>query len=80
MFQVAGLVLAMSIPMDQDDIAELARQINETIMNLTNIDQILNETAADLATSDSLKERADNARYPSLHHHTLLLRTCPIDV
>lgn len=59
---MAQTVLETSIPMNPDDIAELARQINETIQTLTNIDQILNDTAADLATSDSLKERADNAR------------------
>ena len=47
----------------QEEIAEIARQINETIQNLTNIDQILNDTAADLMTSEALQERARNARY-----------------
>lgn len=48
--------------MNPENISELARQINQTIQNLTNIEQILNETAADLATSEALKQRADNAR------------------
>ena len=45
-----------------DEIDLIAMQINNTIQNLTNIDVILNATAADLATSEKLKERADNAR------------------
>ena len=61
--QVADKVLELSIPAKTLlQIEEIARQINDTIQNLTNIDQILNETSADLATSERLKERADNAR------------------
>lgn len=59
---MADEVLALSIATDLAEIAAIAKQINETIQNLTNIDQILNETRADLATSEKLKERADNAR------------------
>ena len=56
--------MALSLPEGQQaEIAEIARQINETIQNLTNIDQILNDTAADLITSEALQERARNARY-----------------
>ena len=55
--------MELSIPAETLlQIEEIARQINDTIQNLTNIDQILNETSADLATSERLKERADNAR------------------
>jgi len=59
---MAEEVLGRSIPMSQEQIEILAMQINQTIQNLTNIDQILNETAVDLQTSEALKERADNAR------------------
>ncbi|KAF6030639.1 hypothetical protein EB796_011046 [Bugula neritina] len=58
---VAERVLELNISVELGKIEALANQINETIKNLTNIDQILNETAADLATSEKLKERADNA-------------------
>jgi len=54
---VAERVLELNISVELGKI-----EVNETIKNLTNIDQILNETAADLATSEKLKERADNAR------------------
>ena len=57
----------------QEDIAEIARQINETIQNLTNIDQILNDTAADLMTSEALQERARNARYSYDTPHFLFM-------
>ena len=59
---MAERVLELNISVELGKIEALANQINETIKNLTNIDQILNETAADLATSEKLKERADNAR------------------
>jgi len=61
-YKVAERVLELNISVELGKIEALANQINETIKNLTNIDQILNETAADLATSEKLKERADNAR------------------
>lgn len=62
-YQVADEVLALTLPEGQQaEIEAIARQINETIQNLTNIDQILNDTAADLLTSEALKQRAHNAR------------------
>lgn len=60
---MADEVLALTLPEGQQaEIEAIARQINETIQNLTNIDQILNDTAADLLTSEALKQRAHNAR------------------
>ena len=56
-------VLAMTISLTPDQIRDLARQINETIRGLTDIDAILEATKEDLDKAQRLKERADNARY-----------------
>lgn len=48
--------------MEPEQITELARQINDTIASLTNIDAILNDTAGDLAEAQALKSRADRAK------------------
>ncbi|XP_043223097.1 laminin subunit beta-1-like [Amphibalanus amphitrite] len=52
----------MSISLRPEKITELARQINETIASLTNIQGILDDTAEDLATANALKRRADDAK------------------
>lgn len=44
-------------------ISELAKEIEDTVANLENIDQILNDTADDLREVQALKERADRAKY-----------------
>ena len=54
--------LDMSISLRPEQITDLARQINETIASLTNIQAILDATAEDLATAKSLKQRADAAK------------------
>lgn len=59
---MADKILALTIPINLTEIERIARQINETIQNLTNIDQIINETKADIAMTDKLKDRADIAR------------------
>ena len=53
----------MTIPLTPDQIRDLARQINETIRGLTDIDAILEATKENLDKAQRLKERADNARY-----------------
>ena len=52
----------MSISLRPEQITELARQINETIASLTNIQGILADTAEDLAMANALKRRADDAK------------------
>ena len=52
----------MSISLRPEQITELARQINETMASLTNIQDILDDTAEDLAAAKSLKQRADAAK------------------
>ncbi|RWS05481.1 laminin subunit beta-1-like protein [Dinothrombium tinctorium] len=52
----------LDISLTPAQILELARQINETIANLTNIDKIIYETASDLERARRLKERADMAK------------------
>ena len=53
----------MTISLTPEQIRELAREINETIKGLTDIDAILEATKEDLDKAQRLKERADNARY-----------------
>jgi len=65
-YQLVIDTLAEAIPLSSDQISELARQINETVRSLTDIDSILNATADDLAKTAQLSERADNARYCQL--------------
>ena len=62
MFQVAEEVLAMSISLQPEEIRDLARQINETIRGLTDIDTILAETKDDLERANDLKARAGAAK------------------
>jgi chromosome segregation ATPase len=59
--KVANEVLAMSIPMTQDQIKDLASKINTAIDSLTDIDTILRETEKDRNTADDLKKQAENA-------------------
>ena len=51
----------MSISLTPDEIRDLARQINETIEGLTNIDSILEDTRDDLRRAQELKDKADKA-------------------
>ena len=62
---MAEEVLAMSISLTPEQIRDLARQINETIRGLTDIDAILDATRDDLRKAQRLKERADQAKYGS---------------
>ena len=59
---MAQETLNLSISLQPAQITELARQINDTISSLTNIQAILDATADDLATANSLKQRADAAK------------------
>ena len=59
---MAEEVLAMSISLTPEQIRDLARQINEAISGLTNIDQILEATRADLARARDLEQRANRAK------------------
>ena len=57
----------MSISLTPDQISELARQINEAISGLTNIDEIIEATRADLARARDLERRANNAKLDSVN-------------
>ncbi|XP_077546511.1 laminin subunit beta-1 isoform X2 [Haemaphysalis longicornis] len=54
--------IALSISLEPEQIRELAREINDTIASLTDIDAILRETGPDLSLAKDLKARADLAR------------------
>ena len=62
MCQVAEEVLAMTISLTPEQISDLARQINEAISGLTDIEHILEATRADLARARDLERRANNAK------------------
>lgn len=59
---LAEEVLNKSISLDPGQIRDLARQINDTIASLTDIDKILAETAGNLDLARGLKGRADRAK------------------
>ena len=52
----------MSISLKPEEIRDLARQINETLKGLTDIDSILAETKDDLERANDLKDRAGAAK------------------
>ena len=52
----------MSISLTPQQISDLARQINEAISGLTNIDAILEATRADLERARNLEQRANTAK------------------
>jgi laminin beta 1 len=54
--------LSLSISLKPEQILDLARRINETISNLTNIDKVHRDTAGDLATAEQLHQQADRAK------------------
>lgn len=56
----------MTISLGPDQIRDLARQINETIRGLTDIDAILDATRDDLDNANRLKDRANKAKYVGL--------------
>ena len=56
----------MSISLTPDQIRDLARQIEELMRNLRNIDAILAATRDDLRRAQRLKLRADGAKYERL--------------
>ncbi|XP_022099297.1 laminin subunit beta-1-like [Acanthaster planci] len=60
--QVARMALETQISSTPEEIQDLAKQIEDTVATLENIDQILNDTAEDLAMVRALKERADKAK------------------
>jgi len=59
---VATEVLAMSISLTPQEIMAKAREIEDTIAGLTDIDSILDATRDDLNTAGRLKTRADTAK------------------
>ena len=59
---LANEVLKKGISLQPEQITDLARRINDTILSLTNIDAILSETSDDLASAKALKDRADRAK------------------
>jgi len=62
LFQFAEEVLGMSISLTPNQILDLARQINETVRGLTNIEDILEATRNHLRIVLDLKNRADRAK------------------
>ena len=60
---MAEEVLGMTISLTPEQIRDLAKQINDTIKGLTDINSILDATKEDLDKAQKLKERADNAKY-----------------
>ena len=52
----------MSISLTPEQISDLARQINEAISGLTNIEAILEATRADLQRARDLERRANSAK------------------
>lgn len=58
---VLSETLSKSIPLSADEIAALAQQINQTVIDLTDIDNILNATASDIMVATALQVRAANA-------------------
>ncbi|XP_006825989.1 laminin subunit beta-1-like [Saccoglossus kowalevskii] len=60
--RIAEKVLAMKISLTPDEIRELAKEINETIQNLENVDDILDATKDDLDRAKKLKEDAEKTK------------------
>ncbi|KAH7975672.1 hypothetical protein HPB52_004057 [Rhipicephalus sanguineus] len=54
--------IGLSISLKPEQIRELAKEINDTIASLTDIDAILRETGDDLRLAKDLKAQADRAR------------------
>jgi len=52
----------MNIPFESEDILELARNINNTIKSLTQIDSILEESHEGTQTAFKLKHDAETTR------------------
>ena len=61
--KLAEDIKGRSISLSQDEIMNLATQINQTISGLTNIDNIIQDSAADARIAESVKQRAIQARY-----------------
>ena len=61
MSQIVDEIMAMSIPMTEDEISDKAEKIKNAVDQLTNIDQILKETADNRAIADQLKKDAEAA-------------------
>ncbi|XP_077998074.1 laminin subunit beta-1-like [Glandiceps talaboti] len=60
--RIAERVLGMTISLTPDEIKALAREINETIQNLDNIEAILNATKDDLDRAKKLKADAERTK------------------
>lgn len=54
--------MALKMSLTPDQILDLAKQINETMSGITNIESILVATASDLQTANDLKRQADIAK------------------
>lgn len=53
----------MALELDPQEIKNLATRIDETVSSLENVEDIIEETRADLAAVEHLKDRANNAKY-----------------
>ncbi|XP_033647467.1 laminin subunit beta-1-like [Asterias rubens] len=60
--QVAQMALETRISLTPEEIRDLAKQIEDTVATLENIDKILEDTTDDLKNVLALKDRADKAR------------------
>ena len=59
---IAEQCMALEMSLTPDQILNLAKQINDTMSGITNIESILVATASDLQTANDLKRRADVAK------------------
>ncbi|XP_055351401.1 laminin subunit beta-1-like [Paramacrobiotus metropolitanus] len=60
--RLADEIKNMSISLSESEVMQLALQINQTILGLTNIDAIIRETAVDAQTAENVKRRAEDIR------------------
>lgn len=55
--------MALDLQLDPDQIKELAGKIDATVSQLENVDTIIQNTRADLARVNNLKEVASSSKY-----------------
>ena len=56
--KLARDTLALNISLTPDELLNLAKGINETVQNLTNVDKILNDAQADYLNANYLRDQA----------------------
>ncbi|XP_059611859.1 laminin subunit beta-1 isoform X2 [Phlebotomus argentipes] len=59
---IADETLGLALELDPGEIKNLATRIDETVSSLENVEDIIEQTRGDLATVESLKNRANHAK------------------